>query len=158
MAGEVRALIARWVGLGVLAAAAILFCAVPVAAAGVLLGVFWGTAVVALVSIAVTAAVLYLVPAISPTNLAGRWLKRMQEWAISRARHPGPAVRWAYHAGSGAGFVVSSILLGPTVTSLMIALVRGERRGMWPVVVGSSLVFSAFAVNLFAGIWELVRR
>ncbi len=53
---------------------------------------------------------------------------------------------------------MSSILLGPTVTSLMIALVRGERRGMWPVVVGSSLVFSAFAVNLFAGLWGLVRR
>ncbi len=144
--------------MAALAAGAVLLCAAPVAAAGVLLGVFWGTAAVTLGSTAVTAAVLFIVPAIGPTTLAGRWLWRVRDCAISRARHPGPAVRWAYHAGSTAGFVVSSILLGPTVTSLMIALVRGERRGMWPVVVGSSLVFSAFAVNLFAGLWGLVRR
>jgi len=148
----------RWIGLGALAVAGVVLFAAPVAAAGILLGVFWGTAVVALGSIAVTTAVLSWAPRVSRTTLAGRWLKWLRDWAINRAEHPGAAIRWAYHAGSSIGFVVSSILLGPTVTSLMIALVRGSRRRLWPVVVGSSLVFSMFAVNLFAGLWALVRR
>lgn len=149
--------IVRWIALGALAVAGIILFAAPVAAAGVLLGVFWGTVVVTLGSIAVTMVVLSLAPRVSRTTRVGRWLKWIRDWAIDRAEHPGVVVRWAYHTGSTIGFLVSSILLGPTVTSLMIALVRGSRRRLWPVVVGSSLVFAAFAVNLFAGLWALVR-
>ncbi len=151
-------MIARWIALGALAAACVVLFAAPVAAAGILLGVFWGTAAVALGSIVVSAVVLYLAPKVRRTTLLGRSLSWIRRWATERAAHPGAAVRWAYHVGGGLGFVVSSVLLGPTVTSLMIALVRGHRRRLWPVVIGSSLVFAAFAVNLFAGLWALVRR
>ncbi|MBM3123171.1 MAG: hypothetical protein FJZ97_13455 [Chloroflexi bacterium] len=137
---------------------AAVLCAAPVAAAGILLGVFWGTVAATLGSIAVTTAVLYIAPRVKRATLLGRALAWLRRWAIERATHPGRAVRWAYHVGGTAGFIVSSILLGPTVTSLMIALVRGSRRRLWPVVVGSSLVFSGFAVNLFAGLWALFRR
>jgi hypothetical protein len=151
-------MIVRWVGLGALAVTGAIFFAAPVALAGILLGTFWGTVALTAGSIVVTTAALSWAPTIGHTTAAGRGLHRLHDWAIRRAEHPGAVVRWAYHAGSGVGFVVSSILLGPTLTSLMVALVRGHRRRLWPIVVGSSLVFSVFAMNLFVALRALVTR
>jgi hypothetical protein len=145
-----------WVGLVVVAGAALL--ATPIAVAAVLLGPVRGTLVIAAGSILLTATVLQIVPTVGSSTPLGRLIARFRGWVIDRAQSPNLVVRWASRAGGGVGLVVASIVLGPTVTTVMVAIARGERTNLWGVTVITSLIFSAFAVNLFAGVWAWLTR
>lgn len=88
----------------------------------------------------------------------GARLHSLRDWAPVQAAHAMGPVQSAFRLGIGAGLVVSLILDGPVITSLMLGSVTHVRRALLPMVAASSAIFAIMVDGFSAGMWKCMWR